>query len=65
MRSITLELPEEQVARLKYAAGCRNMTLAELLTVRFSELFDDPADPFDPKGQRLREEDQKLLRRIL
>jgi hypothetical protein len=65
MKSITLELPEEQVALLKHAAGCRNMTLAELLTVRLIELFDDPADLFDPKGQRLREEDQKLLRRLL
>jgi hypothetical protein len=65
MKSITLELPEHEVARLRHAAGCRNMTLAELLTVRLIELFDDAADPFDPEGQRLRKEDQNLLRRLL
>jgi hypothetical protein len=61
---ITLVLPEEQVDRLEQSARRRNKSLAELLKVRLIDLFEDPADPFDPRGQRLREVDQELLRRI-
>jgi hypothetical protein len=65
MASITLTLSEEQAVRLESAATSRNMTPAELLAARLIGFFDDPADPFDPRGRCLRERDQELLRRVL
>jgi hypothetical protein len=64
MKRITFELSEDQFARLEKAADCRDRALAELLKARLIDLFEDPADPFDPSGQRLRERDEELLRRI-
>lgn len=64
MKTLMLELPDEQVARLELAAECRNRSLVELLKVRLIDLFEDPADPFDQCGQRLREKDEELLRRL-
>jgi hypothetical protein len=65
MKAITLILPEEQLDRLELAARCRNKTLAELLKVRLIDMFEDRADPFDPRRQCLRERDQELLRRLV
>jgi hypothetical protein len=64
MKAITLVLPDEQVDRLELAASRRDKPLAELLKIRLIDLLEDPADPFDPRGQFLRERDQELLRRF-
>ena len=64
MKAITLLLSDEQVDRLELAASRRSKPLAELLKFRLIDIFEDPADPFDPRGQCLRERDQELLRRL-
>src|SRR4051812_21088625 len=58
MKTITLELSEDQFARLAEAADCRDKTLSELLKARLIDLFEDPVDPFDPRGQGQRERDE-------
>jgi hypothetical protein len=64
MKTITLELSEEQFARLTQAAECHYEALSELLKARLIDLLEDPTDPFDPRGQRPRERDAEFLRRI-
>jgi hypothetical protein len=64
MKTITLQLSEEQYARLMQVAECRYETPSELLMARIIDLLEDPTDPFDPRGQRQREKDEEFLRRI-
>jgi hypothetical protein len=64
VKAITLVLPDDQADRLERAASHRGKTLAELLRIRLIDMFEDLADPFDPRGQFLRERDQELLRRF-
>jgi hypothetical protein len=64
MKTIMLELSEEQFARLRQAAECRYEALCKLLQARLIDLLEDPTDPFDPRGQLQRERDGEFLRRI-
>jgi hypothetical protein len=64
MKTVTLELPEAQFARLAEAAGCRDTTRSELLRFRLIVMVEDPTDPLDPREQRQRERDEEHLRRI-
>jgi hypothetical protein len=64
MKTITLELSEEQFARLTQAAECRYETLSERLKGRLIDLLEDPTDPFDPRGQRQRKREEEFLHRI-
>lgn len=62
--TITIALLEQQFVRLERAAQWRDKSLTDLLQLRLIDLFEDPADPFDPSRQRLGEWDQALLRRL-
>jgi hypothetical protein len=64
MKTITLELSEEQFARLSEVAESHLETPAELLKTRLIDLLEEPADPFDPRGRCHRERDEEFLRRI-
>jgi hypothetical protein len=65
MKTITFNLSEQQFDRLTQAADCRDRTLSELLKARLIDLLEEPTDPFDWTGQRQRERDEELLRRIV
>jgi hypothetical protein len=64
MKTIKLELSEEQFARLSEVAECHLETPSELLKARVIDLLEEPADPFDPRGRCQRERDDEFLRRI-
>ena len=64
MRTIMIEMSEEQFSRLARAAECHHEVLSELLKARLIDLLEDPLDPFDPRGQRRRESEDEFLRRI-
>jgi hypothetical protein len=64
MKTITLELSEEQLARLTQAVGCRYETLSGLLKARLFDLLEDPTDPFDPRWLGRRDREREFLRRI-
>jgi hypothetical protein len=64
MKTITLELSEEQFARLTEVAESCLETPSELLKARVIDLLEDPADPFDPRVRYQRDRDEEFLRRI-
>jgi hypothetical protein len=64
MKTIILELSEEQFARLRHSAERRHETLPELLKARLVGLLEDPTDPFDPRWHRSHEMEEDFARRI-
>jgi hypothetical protein len=64
MKTIMLEMSDEQFAHLTQAAEFRYASLSELLKARLIDLLEDPTDPFDPRWQLQSEREEEFLRRI-
>ncbi|MDB5349092.1 MAG: hypothetical protein JWN86_339 [Planctomycetota bacterium] len=64
MKTITLELSEEQHARLTLAAESGHETIRELLNARLIDLLEESVDPFDPRANRQRDRHEEFMRRL-
>ena len=64
MKTIMLELSEEQFSRLMQAAELSCETIPELVKDRLIDLLEEPIDPFEPRSRRERERDEAFRRRI-